>query len=230
MKKIIFLLAVLSLLSINTVFAESSIEFQSYKKPSLLITRDYPQIYRPARIYIGQENKFTIKAESGSFVSVALSLENKGSDLFYGHELRLGKEIIATGEGKTSANGLAEIIVKMPEDKKLEGKNVYFECAVWKNDDFSDLKIANIISPSGRESASNQILLALPVKDSDKPTFLPSLPGASSEFIESMKTMNEIRETESQSIEKDFEFNLEDMYKKPLMLRNLDAPDVNTKQ
>ncbi len=230
MKKISFLFLILSVLTTNAVFAESSIEFQSYKKPSLLITRDYPQIYKPSRIYIGQENKFTVKAEAGSYVSVALSLENKGSDLFYGHELRLGKDIIATGEGKIAANGLAEIAVKVPEDKKLEGKSVYFECAVWKSEDFSDLKIANIISTSGRESGSNQVLLALPVKDSNKPTLMPSLPGASSEFIESMKTMNEIRETETQSIQKDFEFNMEDMYRKPLMLRNLYAPDANIQQ
>jgi hypothetical protein len=230
MKRFCFLIALLSILSVNTVSAEDSIEFQSFKRPSLLITRDYPQIYRPARIYIGKENKFTIKAEAGSFVSIALSLENKGSELFYGHSLRLGKDIVATGEGKVPANGLLEITVKMPYDKKLDGKSVYFEGAVWKNEDFSDLKIANIISPSGRESDSNQILLAMPVKDSSGLSLMPSLPGASTEFVESMKTINEIRQNETQGLEKDYEYNMDDMYRKPLMLRNLDAPDMNTKQ
>ena len=230
MKKLNFLTVLLVVLSITPVLAEGTIQFQSYKKPSLLISRDYPQIYRPVKLFIGRENKFTVKAEAGSFVSIALSLANKGADAFYGHELRLGKKILATGEGKTSENGLVEITIKIPDDKKLKDKSVYFETVVWKNEDFSDLKIAQIISPSGRESGINQIPLSIPVKENLGPSLTPSLPGASFEMIQGLKTMDEVMKNESNGVKTDYDYNIDDFYKKPLMLRNLDAPDLNSKQ
>jgi len=230
MKKLNFLTVLLLVLSITPVLAEGSIQFQSYKKPSLIINRDYPQIYRPVKLFIGKENKFTVKAEAGSFVSIALSLADKGADIFYGHELRLGKEILATGEGKTAENGLAEITVKIPDDKKLKDKPVYFEAAVWKNEDFSDLKIAQIISPSGRESDINQLTLVMPAKENLGPSIVPSLPGGSFEMIQGLKTMDEVMKNEANGVQTEYDYNLEDLYKKPLMLRNLNAPDLNSKQ
>lgn len=173
-----FCLFVLTLYLITSpVFAQQEIQLTPLKRSSLLITKEGPVVYKPTRLVTGQETKFKIKADPGSYASLATSYSNSGAPMFYGQKLRLGTDI-KTLEGIVPDSGLLELNIEIPDNKDLENKPVYFEVAVWKNKDFSDLKIAKIMDPSGRETNSNEVLIKLPPENTSLPGFSPVLPGA----------------------------------------------------
>ena len=156
MIKKFLLLLFLSLISLPA-FSEE-IQFKAHDKPSLLIENDSPMVYRPTKLIIGQENSFIIKAKPGYYVSLATSYSDSGAPLFYGQKLRLGSDI-KTLEGVIPENGVLEMKLKIPKDKDLVGKILYFEVAVWKSKDFKDLRIAKIMAANGRESSSNAVTI-----------------------------------------------------------------------
>ncbi|OGH98588.1 MAG: hypothetical protein A2104_07045 [Candidatus Melainabacteria bacterium GWF2_32_7] len=229
MKKLFLLFLMFNMISIPA-FAQHEIELKPTKRPSLLIKRDFPMAYKPSRLIIGQENKISIKAVPGSYVSLAFSEENSGAPLFYGHKLRLGSDI-KTQEGIIPENGFLELSISLPNDKNLDGKTIYLEVAIWKNQDFSDLELAKIIGINGRETNNNDILVSLPPQNASKPTFAPAIPGAPIEMMHAAQFIDEIKkEIKGQSTQgSDVYQEMQNTYQTPVILRNLKAPELNTK-
>ena len=210
------------------VFAEQEIKFQpGYKKTSLLkalsIGQDYPVVYKPSRLVTGKDNKFIIKGEAGNSVSLAISDSNHGAPLFFGQTLRLGAQM-QTQEAIIPDNGLLELNFKMPEDKKLEGKIYYFEVAVWKKSDFSDLKLAKILGSDNQETDSNGVQIILPVSNPNLPCFGPIIPGTSSSMTD---TIDQIKSINNQDL---YNYDMMNYYQTPVMLRNLNSLELNKNQ
>lgn len=228
MKKI-FLLAFLLNLFALPVYAAQEIDFKPRSRPVLNIIQDYPVVYKPTKFYIGKETGFIIQAQAGSNVALFVSDTNDGASLFYGNKLRLGSDM-KTQEGIVPENGILEMTVNLPDDKNLDGKIIYFEVAVWKDESYNDLKIAKILASNGRETDSNAIQAYLPVGNLSRPSFMPVLPGAPPELYDTVKNLHNDKKDESGVIDDknlDYGKNNGNFYQTPVMLRNLHSPDVS---
>ncbi len=228
MKRFLSIFLLLSVL-MSPVWADD-INFKSHKrKRNLLFTRNFPKAYKPTRIILGKKNKFLIQAEAGSYVSLATSFKNKGADLFYGKKLRLGEDLKTT-EGIIPPKGVLEVELEISEDKKLEGKMLFFEVAVWKNPDFSDLKLAKIMAANGRESQNNAVVMIPPEKKSKIPLLGPALPGTNTDFLRTINTVNQMNEGQPEAYEGAVENSMFYNNQAPLMLRNLRDPSIDKKK
>lgn len=182
------------------------------------------EVYKPAKLIIGDKTAFIVKGKPGTFVVLAFSAEDKGSAPYYGQQLRLG--VIADKvEGVIGENGIARLELELPENKDLIGTILYFEALVWKSEDLSDISRAKIVGINGQESFYNGILI-------DKKRIhgsLPSIgPGVGS-VGDLSRTMRAISGREAD--DKEYLYTDDIYYKsKPLMLRNLRSPELNQEQ
>ena len=180
-----------------------------------------PEIFKPSRLIIGSKTVFIVKAEPGSSVTFILSDERDGSEPFYGQHLRLG-DFVYSINGTVGEKGITELKVELPDEKNLTGNIFYFEAIVWKNKDFSDLTKAKIIGTNGKETGSNAIIAARKPEKKSMPGFGQAMPGIG----DISKSFEALAEQES-AVERDYNISEDGYYyNKPLMLRNLRAPEL----
>ena len=194
----------------------------------MMLNKEFSMVYKPTKLIIGKDNKFLIKAKPGSYVVLATSNSNYGAPIFHGQKLRLGDDY-KISNGIVPANGLLELNIALPNNKDLNETTVYFEAIVSKDKDFTDSQVARIMAPSGRETESNSVLVNLPPDDSSKPNFTPTIPGAPLEMYRTMQYIEQMKNTASTKDKEDREL-LEDngsFYSSPVILRNLQAPELN---
>ncbi len=182
------------------------------------------EVYKPSRLVIGEKAEFLIKGEPGTFVVIVFSGENKGAEPYYGQQLRLGA-IVDKIEGIIGDNGIAKLVLEMPESEDLVGASVYFETLVWKEEDLSDISKAKIVGNNGKETGYNAILIGQRSNDGRIPIIGPGVGGVG----DLSRTMKAI--TQKEGSEKNYLYTDDIYYRsKPLMLRNLRAPEVQQKQ
>ena len=228
MKKI-FLILLLAALSTNTAFADSDINFRPLAKHNLLMESNSPQVYMPSRLLIGDNSTFTIKADAGSHVLLAVSDQNTGASSFHGQVFNLGASYTQK-EGIVPENGLLQLNYQLPNDKKLENKTYYFEVFVWKSEDFADLKKAKVMGPNGRETDSNEITAIIPTKNASGFRFgpdMPGMPGSGQEFMNTVDKLQSLDKKNNTSTERDYDVDDSNIYTSPVLIRNLNAPDIN---
>jgi len=225
MKNIILILIII-LSTFSSVANAQVFDLSSAKKTSYLTKREFPVVYKPSKLVIGATTIFTVKADPQSHVSLLTSEENTGIAKTYGHTLRLG-QFYTTYEGMTDDKGIAEIKIPLPDKNTLVGSILYFEVIVWKQNDFSDLKIAKIMGIDGRETAVNAVVVGEPPKKHSMPGVGPAIPGLGSDMNRTMEIMNRINETPDDNYDGYYSDPM--IYKnEPLMIRNLHAPQSNT--
>lgn len=163
----------------------------------------YAEVYRPSKLIIGQSTAFIIKAPPDSNVRLLVAADEQGKDIF------------AAIDGRVGEKGITEIQLELPEKEELINKVVFFDVIVWKNQDLSDLHSARIIGIDGMNTASNAIIIKPKPSTKILPGVGTTLPGVG-DISRAMDAM------------KDGADYTEDVYihNKPLMLRNLRAPDV----
>jgi len=231
MKKVILIIVtiLLHLISIP-VFAKQEVNPDLTRRPLLQLKKNSAVVYLPTKLVIGKDNKIIVKGEPGYFVSLAISSENSGSMPFYGKILRLGKDF-NTVENTISQSGIAEMNIKIPDDKNLNDKTYFIEVAVWKDANFRDLQLAELIAPNGRKTNYNGIKLGLPPKDVSGPAFTPSIPGISPDVLRSIKTIEKLKNGDESSENREFNSDYEYMnpYQTPVMLKNLHSIDMQKK-
>lgn len=199
-------------------------DLKSAKSSSYSINQTQPVVYKPSKLLIGTKTKFIIKADPESYVSLVTSDENRGAPEFHGHRLRLG-EIINPHEAKVGSKGIVEIEIPMPQEKELVGKILFFEVLVWKNPNYSDMKVAKIMGINGQETDVNAVIIAEPPKNTSVPGIGATIPGTDFNINDAVDALN--------SSTKDF--NNDDYYQgdiyyrnEPLMLRNLRTPEIKS--
>lgn len=205
------------------VFAQTEIKLSGSKKSLLMISTNYPIVYRPTRLIIGKENIFQIKAAPGSNVSLAVSRSNSGAPKFFGQDLRLGSDI-TTKEAVVPENGLLELPYTIQNDKELVDKVLYFEVAVWKDKSFNDLKLAKIIAADGQETKINGSVLVMPPKDVSRPTLVPAISGLS-DMMKTVETIEKIKSGKGGELEDQMQADI--YYNTPALLRNMGSPEIN---
>ena len=182
------------------------------------------EIYKPSELIIGSTTLFFIKSMPGAHVLLMFSWNNTGIQPFYGQKLRLGT-VIDKIDGIIEKKGLAELRIKLPEDKNMIGKTIYFEAIVWKKEDFSDMAKAKIIGINGQKTASNAIVIAGKPKNKSVPGISPEIGG----IRNLSRAMNAI--TGQNSKDKEYLYSDDTYYhSKSLLLRNLRAPELKENQ
>jgi hypothetical protein len=197
-------------------------DLSSSKKSPLVAKQDSPCVYKPSKLIIGMPNPFTVKAPPFSHVSLVTSNENAGYPEMFGNKLRLGQSI-NNYEGIVNDNGAIELNINLPNEKELIGKILYFEVLVWKNPDFSDLKVAKIMGIDGRETLVNAVLITEPPKKNLMPTFGQYIPGTDINMNRTMEAIN--KSADDNKSDYDYE-EMMNYSNQPLMIRNLRAPEM----
>lgn len=220
----LFLLIVISTSSLAYSQNLDEISLPPSEGPTLKVS-NRASVYLPSKLIIGQDNIFIVKGSPGSKVSLAVSDANKGAKPLFGNALRLGNTE-ETFEEIMPAAGVLEIKYSVPDDESLVDKVKYFEVAIWKKSDFSDMQLAVSVSPSGRETKNNGIAIAYPPSSGKTPTFAPVLPGIGEDIVRSIE---KIKDAKDANINPDLLDEGEEMpeyldsrEKRDLMLQNID--------
>lgn len=201
-------------------------DLSSTKHSSISINQEYPIVYKPSKLIIGNKTKFIIKAPVNSYVSLVTSEGNSGYPEYYGHKLRLGQTINAH-EKIVKENGIVEIEIPLPLEKVLVGKILYFEVIVWKKIDLSDLKIAKIIDIDGRETNVNAVIIAEQPKKNFLPGIGTNIPGTDMTINKAMEILNATQKnTDGDNFQIFYQEQI-NYSNEPLMLRNLRVPEAN---
>lgn len=201
-------------------------DLKSSKTSLYSINQTQPVVYKPSKLLIGTKTKFIIKADPESYVSLVTSDENRGAPEFHGHRLRLG-EIINPHEAKVGSKGIVEIEIPMPQEKELVGKILFFEVLVWKNPDYSDMKVAKIMGINGQETDVNAVIIAEPPQNTSIPVMGTTIPGTGLNINDAMEVINNSRKNYREDSENNYYDRLHYNYE-PLMLRNLRSPEVKS--
>ena len=187
-------------------------------------------VFLPSKLIIGQKNVFIIKGDPGSKVSLAISNANRGAKPLAGKRLRLG-ETEKTIEAVMPATGVVEINYDLPEDESLINRVKYFEVALWKKEDFSDLELARTMSPSGVETLQNGVVISLPPTKHKGPSFAPVLPGVGQEVLRSLEHIQKVKDGKVSNElldDGDTPAFLDSAEKRDIMLQNIDV--INEEQ
>lgn len=102
-----------------------------------------PRLYLPGRMVIGQTAEFIIKGKPGQWAALAMADKNTGAKPIYGHELHLGADRKVVSLGEIPDTGVLSLVIDTPIQGDLIGQKLYFEAAVWKRPDFSDVELAS---------------------------------------------------------------------------------------
>lgn len=192
----IFLLLSFTLLSVRQAgFCQTElgeITLTASSKQSLNVS-DRASVFLPSKLVIGEGGTFVVKGTPGAKVSLAVSNSNRGANPLMGHKLRLG-ETETTIEAVISPTGAVEINYPVPDDQALISKIKFFEVAIWTKDDFSDLTIARTISPAGKETLNNGIVITTPPEKNSRPTFSPLIPGVGQDMVRALEKVKEAKE------------------------------------
>lgn len=182
----------------------NALELQLDAIQKSVIDIDNANVYKPSKLFIGSKNSFIIKGEPNSIASIVIALDN------------LGKNVIATAENQINDKGILELEIEIPENKDLINKIAYFEVIIWKNSDRSDAHVARVVSSDGKHTATNTVIIANKQAGKYLPGFNPAGIGTVSDTVDSMNS--------------DLEYGDDAYYyNKPLIIRNLRAPELNEK-
>lgn len=112
------------------------------------------KIYMPARMMIGHTAEFTVKGRPGYWACLAMADKDKGAKPIYGHTLRLGPDRKVVALGKIPASGVLPLKIFAPIEGDLIGGNLYFEAAVWPENNPERLELALPVSSETQTASS----------------------------------------------------------------------------
>lgn len=122
------------------------------------------RLYLPGRLVIGHPAEFTIKGRPGHWVALAMADRDNGAKPISGHALRLGPDRKVIALGKIPESGVLALKIYAPVAGDLIGQSLYFEAAIWKENDLNNVEFAQTITSEAQtntsSSATNAVLVA----------------------------------------------------------------------
>jgi len=122
------------------------------------------RLYLPGRLVIGHPAEFTIKGRPGHWVALAMADRDSGAKPINGHKIRLGPDRKVIALGKIPESGVLPLKIYAPVAGDLIGQNLYFEAAIWNENDLSHVEFAQTITSetqnNGSSSTRNAVLVA----------------------------------------------------------------------
>jgi hypothetical protein len=122
------------------------------------------RLYLPGRLVIGHPAEFTIKGRPGHWVALAMADRDSGAKPINGHTIRLGPDRKVIALGKIPESGVLPLKIYAPVAGDLIGQSLYFEAAIWNENDLSHVEFAQTITSetqtNGSSTATNAVLVA----------------------------------------------------------------------
>jgi hypothetical protein len=153
---------------------------------SLLVKKT--ELYLPARLILGEEAKFVVRAQAGDQVKVFLSPKNQGFELADGVLLRVGEtpEVLT---GVVPQTGVLELKMPIPANEDLNGKVLYIDAAAGPTE--QALAPLNLIDATGRKAVTNGLVITKRINTSGSP-IMPYMPGVSPQLFNQLTTLGDI--------------------------------------
>lgn len=119
-----------------------------------------PRMYLPGRLVLGRAEEFIVKGKPGAWVAVAMADKNTGAKDIAGHKIRLGSDRKLVSLVRIGDTGIAQMFIETPVQGDMIGSPFFFEAAIWTKDDFSDVEIAETVTPEKSEGADNGVIVS----------------------------------------------------------------------
>ena len=104
------------------------------------------KVYMPGHLIIGRAAEFTVKGKPGYWAALAMADKDKGAKPIYGHSIRLGSDRKVIALGKIPTSGVLALKMYTPVAGDLVGGKLYFEAAVWPENNPAALELAQPLS------------------------------------------------------------------------------------
>ena len=117
------------------------------------------KLYLPDKMVLGRVAEFTIKGKPGKWVAIAMADKDSGSKPILGHNLRLGPDRKVMVTARLPASGVANLLVECPVEGDLVGSYLYFEAAVWSEDNMQDMELAQCVVSESKKPNFNGVLI-----------------------------------------------------------------------
>lgn len=119
-----------------------------------------PRLFLPGRMILGRSEEFVVKGKPGFWVAIAMADKNSGAKDIAGKKVRLGPDRKLVSLARIPENGVTTLYIETPVQGDMIGQSFYFEAATWSKDNFSDLELAETVSPELVEGADNGVLVS----------------------------------------------------------------------
>jgi len=143
-------------------------------------------LYMPARLIIGEENRFTIKGIPGNNVRLLISPQPEGMTLPNGTALRVSEENEKL-EGVIPENGVLNLMLPVPNEEAWVGNHLYVDAITWKQEDLSDMAQLQLVDSSGRRATLNALELAKAATRGGS-AIMPAIPGMPANLMQQLNT------------------------------------------
>jgi hypothetical protein len=118
------------------------------------------KVYMPGHMIIGQAADFTIKGHPGYWAALAMADRDSGAKPIYGQTIRLGPDRKVVALGKIPPSGVLALKIFAPVAGDLVGGKLYFEAAIWPENNPERLELALPVS-SETQTASTANSVAI---------------------------------------------------------------------
>ncbi len=194
--KSILVFVLTALLLTGLMFQMSKTPAQAAARNSRLsqLIKQKPSLYKPTRFFVGEDNKVVVKAPAGNTVVLVMSPMPGETKAPNGDVLRVSTSH-ETLEQTATEKGVAVFTIPVPDDKRLKGQWVFIDGYTYKQPDFSDLQVFNLIDATGRPASHNR--LAIQTRTSGEGTMLmPGIPGMDASMLRRLSTFGEVANDE----------------------------------
>jgi len=149
-----------------------------------------PNLYKPTRFFIGEDNKVVVKAPAGNTVVLTMSPTPGETAAPNGKPLRVNPSH-ETLEMVASDKGVAVFQIPVPNDSRLEGQSVYLDGYTYKSADYSDLALLSLLDATGHPTDNNR--LGIEVRANGEGTMLlPGMAGMDNRMLQRLSTLGEV--------------------------------------
>ncbi|MBY0404845.1 MAG: hypothetical protein K2X66_13170 [Cyanobacteria bacterium] len=154
-----------------------------------------PNLYLPSRLLIGTDNKFTLQGPPGSSVILYLSSTFEGMKAPNGVALRVGSDNQQVS-GVIPESGVLELVAPIPDEEILVGKNLFVDAILWKDEEYRDMAVFDMVDSTGRRANENYISIAK--ASSGKGAFvMPNVPGLPAGMMQQLNNLSDMSKNPS---------------------------------
>jgi hypothetical protein len=132
------------------------------------------RLFLPGGMQLGQLVEFTVQGKTNSYVALAMADKDSGAKPIYGQELHLGPDRKVIAIGKIPESGVLKFTIETPVQGDLIGLYLYFEAAIWKAKDFSDLELAKPENSLVNKGPANGVLITAEAEKKKGVKFVPA--------------------------------------------------------
>lgn len=188
--KVMALVSLTLSVSINVLMPQLSAHAARRNSRLSQLVRQKPSLYKPTRLFVGEDNKVIVRAPAGNTVVLVMSSQPGKTKAPNGQLLQVNTEHKALKQTATE-KGVAVFEVPVPDNERLAGQALFLHGYTYSAEDYADLEVLSLVGPTGRPVNYNG--LEIQVRSSGEGTMLmPGMPGMSASMLRRLSTIGEV--------------------------------------